>query len=640
MCGLTGFFLSNKSIDKNKLIKNLNDMTSALIHRGPDTKNIWVNDENRVGLGHTRLSIRDLSPNGNQPMKSSCGRYTIVYNGEIYNVDENKIDIENKGIKLKSTSDTEILVELISIYGVENTLTRINGMFAFVVWDNEEKSVYLVRDRMGIKPLHYFFSKNKNVLVFGSEIKSITQSFLIRKEININALNSFLMFGFNKNNETIYKGINQVKPGEIIKITENFDKIHNQYWSINIKNFETNKNKSKLKEAEIELEELIKDAIKIRTVSDVPIGTFLSGGIDSSLVTSLLCEINKTKVKTFSVGFAEKEYDESKDAKEIANYLGTEHHEIFIGEKELLFFFDNLHEIYDEPFADSSQIPTAIISSYAKKNVGVILSGDGGDELFGGYNRYLDCENFIKQNKNISTLTKKNVAKFIKSSPQSLVKLIEIFTKKNNLNFKCNEYLKSFETNNLYNNFLAQWRSLDEVLNHEFIDDETIKNFNSSTNYNFDFYMCQDINEYLPNDILTKVDRASMFSSLEVRVPLLDYRIVNFATKLPNKFKINNNEQKIILKNILKKKLPTHLIKKNKMGFGIPIDKWLRTFLKERVNFLLSEENLKKNQFLNNSSIKNLWNDHLNYKGNYGLKLWNIIIFQQWFYNKMILKHD
>jgi asparagine synthase (glutamine-hydrolysing) len=639
MCGLTGFYIDEHQFDRNFLLQNLNKMNDAQLHRGPDSKNIWLNEENTVGLGHVRLSIRDLSPNGNQPMKSSCGRYTITYNGEIYNVDENKIDIENKGIKLKSTSDTEILVELISIYGVENTLSRINGMFAFVVWDNKEKSIYLVRDRMGIKPLHYFFSKNDNVLVFGSEIKSITQNFLIRKEINIKALNSFLMFGFNKNNETIYKSINQVKPGEIIKITKNFNKIHDQYWSVGIKSFKTNKNKSNLEEAEIELEELIKDAIKLRTISDVPIGTFLSGGTDSSLVTSLLCEINKTKVKTFSVGFAEKEYDESKDAKKIANYLDTEHHEIFIGEKELLFFFDNLYKIYDEPFADSSQIPTAIISSYAKKNVGVILSGDGGDELFGGYNRYLDCENFIKK-KNLSTFIKRNIAKFIKSSPQSLVKLIEVFSKKNNLIYKCKEYLKSFETNNLYNNFLAQWRSLDEVLSHEFIDYEAINNFNSSADYNFDFYMCQDINEYLPNDILAKVDRASMFSSLEVRVPLLDYRIVNFATKLPNKFKINNNEQKIILKNILKKKLPTHLMKKNKMGFGIPIDEWLRTFLKERVDFLLSDENLKKNQFLSNSLIKGLWNDHKNYKGNYGLKLWNIIIFQQWFYNKMISKYD
>ena len=639
MCGLTGFYIDEHQFDRNFLFQNLNKMNDAQLHRGPDSKNVWVNEENTVGLGHTRLSIRDLSPNGNQPMKSSCGRYTIAYNGEIYNVDENKIDIENKGIKLKSTSDTEILVELMSIYGVENALSRINGMFAFVVWDNEEKSIYLVRDRMGIKPLHYFFSKNKNVLVFGSEIKAITQSFLIRKEININALNSFLMFGFNKNNETIYKGINQVKPGEIIKITENFEKIHNQYWSINIKSFETNKNKLKLEEAEIELEKLIKDAIKIRTVSDVPIGTFLSGGIDSSLVTSLLCEINKTKVKTFSVGFAEKECDESKDAKEIANYLGTEHHEIFIGEKELLFFFDNLHKIYDEPFADSSQIPTAIVSNYAKKNVGVILSGDGGDELFGGYNRYLDCENFIKK-KNLSTFIKKNIAKFFKSSPKSFVKLIEVFTRKNNLHFRSKEFLKNFEINNLYNNFLAQWRSLDEVLDRKFISSKAIDNFNSSINYNFDFYMCQDINEYLPNDILTKVDRASMLSSLEVRVPLLDYRIVNFATRLPNDFKISNSEQKIILKNILKKKIPSQLIKKNKMGFGIPVDEWLRTFLKERVNFLLSDQNLKKNQYLNNTSIKNLWNDHLNYKSNYGLKLWNIIIFQQWFYHNMILKND
>ena len=632
MCGLTGFYIRNNSYEKSFLFKNLISMTNILNHRGPNATGTWIDETNHVGLGHTRLSIRDLSSNGNQPMISSCKKFIIIYNGEIYDTKNIKSELINSGITLKSSSDTEILLEHIAKFGLEKTLKKINGMFAFALFNIDRQLLYLVRDRMGIKPLFYY--NNNNSIAFGSEIKSVRQFFNFKSSINLKALNSFLKFGFNKNYTSIFNDLNQVKPGEVLEIDKNLKIRKYFYWSYN-NIFKDKKSNDSIEENKKKLEKLITDSINIRLVSDVNVGSFLSGGIDSSLVSKIMSEVSEKKINTYSVGFIEKDYDESKEAKEIAKNIGSNHHEIIIGKNELLEVFEKLPEIYDEPFADSSQIPTTIISHYSKKNAGVILSGDGGDELFGGYTRYMDAEKNQIEKTNSKTVIKKLLANFFLRTNNKTLSILEKILNKKNLQERSKNFLKFENSKKNYNDYLCQWRNLDDLLYSKFIDN----NFEDNTDFDYinspyEKYMAQDVGEYLPNDILTKVDRASMHSSLEVRVPLLDYRIVEFALKLNINQKIYKGNQKIILKKILEDKLPKKLIKNKKIGFGIPLDEWLRSHLNEKVNYLLSDECLKNNPYLNKEFVKKIWRDHQNKTENHGIKLWNIIIFQNWINSK------
>ncbi len=629
MCGITGFYIQGKDYKRSNLNENLNEMTNSLSHRGPDDIGTWLNLDNKIGLGQTRLSIRDLSKNGSQPMLSACGSYIIVYNGEIYDNNNIKSLLEKKNIRLKSSSDTEVLLENISNFGLESALENSNGMFAFALLDIKKKKLFLIRDRMGIKPLFYY--QDNNNFAFASEIKALKKFLNFKSSLNVDALNSFLKYGFNRNYSSIYQNIKQVKPGEIIEIDQNLIIKKKLYWKTN-NFFKDIKSNTSLTENINELESLIKDAVKIRLESDVEVGSFLSGGIDSSLISQVMSEVSEKKINTFSVGFIEKEYDESRDAREIAKYIGSNHHEILIGKKELLSVFDNLPNIYDEPFADSSQIPTAIVSNYARKYAGVILSGDGGDELFGGYTRYLEAKKQIDKKEDIEINLKKKIGRIILNLNPNCIKLIEKLTKKHNLVEKSKNYLEfNNKKNKTYLDFLCQWHNLNEILENQFISDE-LKN---ETDYDFikndyEKFMAYDLNEYLPNDILTKVDRASMNYGLEVRVPLLDYRIVKFSSRLKIDNKINSNYQKRILKEVLKKRIPNKLIKNKKVGFGIPIDEWLRSFLKERVDYLLSKECLGQNPYLNSANVQKLWFEHHKNIQNHGIKLWNIISFQNW----------
>jgi len=629
MCGITGFYLKGKNYQRSNLNENLILMSRELSHRGPNAKGTWIDESNKLGFGHARLSIRDLSQKGNQPMISFCKRYVIIYNGEIYDTKNLESELTNAGINLKSSSDTEVLLEYIANFGLENSLEKINGMFAFALYDIKKQKLYLVRDRLGIKPLFYYI--NNSSFSFGSEIKSLKKFFDFKTSINLNSLNSFLRFGFNKKFTSIYNNVDQVKPGEVIEVDKNLKIKKNFYWSYK-DFFKLKKSTNSLNESLEELENLITNSIKIRLISDVEVGSFLSGGIDSSLVSCIMSEVSKKKIKTFSVGFLEKKYDESQDARNISKYIGSEHHEIIIEKNELLNFFDKIPEIYDEPFADSSQIPTAIISNYAKKNAGVILSGDGGDELFGGYTRYIEAKKNITKKIDIKILIKKILGNIILKTNDKNILIFEKIFNKINLKERSRNFL---DLHNLeekfYFDFLCQWKDLKNVLHPQFIEENLKKN--NDLNFISDHYenfMAHDLGGYLPNDILTKVDRASMSSSLEVRVPLLDYRIVEFAIKLPTKYKIFGNNQKIILKKLLEKKLPIKLIKNKKVGFGFPLDEWLRTLLKSRVDYLFSDECLKINPYLNRKFVQKIWHEHQNGKHNHGLKLWNILIFQQW----------
>jgi len=625
MCGLAGFFLSNKSTDRNKLIKNLNEMTSALIHRGPDAQNIWINNQNTVGLGHTRLSIRDLSSLGNQPMLSSCDRYMIIYNGEIYSHLELKEELIKKGVKFKSTTDTEIILESISKFGFKETLLKLNGMFAIAVYDKKEDKLFITRDRIGIKPLYW--GKIENNFFFGSELKSIKKFFGFKNILSKAAINYFIKWGFITAPLCIYKNIYKLEPGEFIEVDNNINITKNKYWRLseNIKNQNLKESNLNFKESLNNLENLIDDSVKKTLVSDVPLGCFLSSGIDSSIITYFANKNSKKKIKTFSVGFKESEFNESEEAKKIADYIGTEHHSIYFSNEDIITHFDALDEIYDEPFADSSQLPTSLISEYSKKSVSVILSGDGGDELFGGYNRY--TEPF----KRIHNLDFKSKLTQImnKLSDSSLEKIEKLFLVPN-----IKERVRNYKKQDLRETYIAlfvMFRDLNDIVRSEYYEDiSNSDQFNDSIKNYYEKFMYFDTMHYLPDDILTKVDRASMHYSLEVRVPLLDHRIVEFAWGLPCEYKLNINKQKIILRELLENKIPEKLVSKKKIGFGIPIDDWLRTILLNKCNYFLDKERIEKFGILKYEFVKELWENHKDEKFNYGYKLWNIIIFQKW----------
>jgi asparagine synthase (glutamine-hydrolysing) len=625
MCGLTGFFIFNKSMDRNKLIKNLNEMTATLIHRGPDAQNIWINNQNTLGLGHTRLSIRDLTSLGNQPMLSSCGRYVIVYNGEIYSHSELKEELIKEGVQFKSTTDTEIILESISKFGFKETLLKLNGMFAMAVYDKKEDKLFLTRDRIGIKPLYW--GKIENNFFFGSELKSIKKFFGFKNILNKIAINYFIKWGFITAPLSIYKNVYKLKPGEFIVVDNNINITKNKYWVLdeNIKNQDLKKSNINSKEYLNRLENLIEDSVRKTLVSDVPVGCFLSSGIDSSVITYFANKNSKKKIKTFSIGFLESEFNESEDAKKIANYIGTEHHNIYFSKQDVISHFDALDEIYDEPFADSSQLPTSLISEYSKKSVSVILSGDGGDELFGGYNRYTEP---FKRIHNLDFKSK--LIKIMNKLSDSNLEKIERLFLVPNIKGRVRAYNKE-NPGKTYISLLAMFQDLNDILKSEYLEDiSNFDQFNDSIKNYFEKFMYFDTMSYLPDDILTKVDRASMHYSLEVRVPLLDHRIVEFAWSLPCEYKLNINKQKIILRDLLEKKIPKKLTSKKKIGFGIPIDNWLRTILLSKCNYFLDKERIEKFGILKSDFVKELWDDHKDEKFNYGYKLWNIIMFQKW----------
>jgi asparagine synthase (glutamine-hydrolysing) len=640
MCGLAGFFLSNKSIDRNRLIQNLNEMTSALIHRGPDAQNIWINNQNTLALGHARLSIRDLSSLGNQPMLSSCGRYVIVYNGEIYSHSELKEELIKEGVKFKSTTDTEIILESISKFGFKETLLKLNGMFAIALYDKKEDKLFLTRDRIGIKPLYW--GKTENNFFFGSELKSIKKFLGFKNILNKVAINYFIKWGFITAPLSIYENVYKIIPGEIIEVDKNINIKKTIYWKLSdkIKNQDLSENNLNYQYSLSSLENLINDSVKKSLVSDVPIGSFLSGGIDSTIVSYFMQKNSKQKIKTFSLGFEEIELDESQDAKKIAQFIGSDHNVLYFSSKDIIKHFDKIPEIYDEPFADSSQMPTSLISEYAKKSASVILSGDGGDELFGGYNRYVEAIKRSSTQSDFKNKLKNQVIQLMERIPGSIQNKIGNLFSISNIEDKIKNYNKNYskkKPEEIYIKLLAQFIELKNILNDEQLKDiSDFDKFNYSIKNVEEKFMYFDTMNYLPEDILTKVDRASMHYSLEVRVPLLDYRIVEFAWTLPIKYKIKGNKQKIILKDILKKNIPTNLIKKDKMGFGIPVDKWLRTILLDKANYYLSSQQLDKYKMFNSDSVTKIWNNHKNNIENNGSKLWNIIIFQQWLeYNEI-----
>ncbi len=645
MCGFVGS-IGRNSHDENCLKK----MTDSLNHRGPDYNSYWIDQSSNFSFGHTRLAIQDTSKNGSQPMHSFTGRYVIAFNGEIYNHKTLRSNLQNdlpdKNIKWNSSSDTETILSLIEVHGINKTLNLLKGMFSFALWDKKEKILTLARDRCGEKPLYY--GRQKNSLLFGSELKAFRFHPDFIGEINQEAVASFMKYSFVPSPISIYRGIYKLPPGCFISLNES--QINSQieikkYWSLSdvIKIGPKNEIKS---DSEIinECENKLTDSIRDQQISDVPLGAFLSGGIDSALIVSLMQKINNGTTKTFTIGSTDRDFDESIIAKKISNHLGTNHQEMIVSPEDAINVIPLLSGIYDEPFADSSQIPTYLVSKLASQEVKVCLSGDGGDELFSGYNRYIWSNTILQTpaylktfaGKAIDLINTKSSAKFYSSIlnylPNSLkVRLAdEKFEKMSKLLF----INKDIE---FYKSLISTSADDENLLKHEVHNqgpDPVDEIWLSLNELNLDFttkMMITDFMMYLTDDVLCKVDRASMHHSLEVRAPFLDHNLIEYIFCINQKYK-KNNKGKWITKEILKKHIPLEYLSRVKTGFSVPIDSWLRGPLKDWGESLINKQMIEKYDFLNFDSVKAIWENHQN-GFNKNKQLWNILMLQSWLNN-------
>lgn len=623
MCGITGFI--NLKNDQNAAALNatVSRMSDAFIHRGPDGSGAWCDEESGIALGHRRLAIIDLTAAGHQPMASSNDRYVITYNGEIYNFPALKQRLEAKGKTFNGTSDTEVLLSAIEEWGLTETLKEINGMFAFALWDKHNKTMHLARDRMGEKPLYYGWSGD--VFLFGSELKSLRAHPDFRADIDRQALSLYMRHSYIPAPLSIYKGIHKLPPASFLTIPLKGAKNTQPtlYW--NLKDIAEKGTHNPLEisfeQAVDELDTRLYDAVQSRMLSDVPLGSFLSGGIDSSLITALMQKGSTNTVKTFCIGFEEAAYNEAQHAKEIANHLGTNHTQFYVTAQEARNIIPSLPTIYDEPFADPSQIPTYMVAKLARQHVTVALSGDGGDEGFAGYSRY--------------HLTQK-INNVLGPVPHSLRCAMAGILTKLPIGGRAQKLLQimDFKTpEDLYALIMAQWKDSNIVLENKtsplIATNDTIAH--ADLPHLVDHMTYTDMCSYLPDAIMVKVDRASMAASLETRAPLLDHTLIEFAWALPRTMKFNHGEGKRILRTLLERYIPKPLFDRPKQGFGIPHGQWLRGPLREWAETLIEPKRLKEEGFLNPELIHQKWQEHLSGKQDWSYFIWNVLMFQAWY---------
>jgi asparagine synthase (glutamine-hydrolysing) len=634
MCGLTGFWDFTSQFNREKLTTIAVNMADKISHRGPDDYGAWVDENIGLAMAHRRLTIIDLTTAGSQPMHSASNRFVIIYNGEVYNAPQLQQELVKLGHKFIGHSDTAVILAAFEQWGIKAAVSKFIGMFAFAVWDRQLSELSLIRDRLGVKPLYY--GVLGKTLFFGSQLKSFWVNPLWRGEIDVTSVQKYISLNYVPTPYSIFKDIYKLEPATILTINQQQKITKYKYWDLNQLTQDRQYVYSE-SDAINNLHDLLQDSIKIRQIADVPLGAFLSGGIDSSLVVALMQSMSSTAVNTFTIGFNEQSYNEAEFASKVAKHLGTNHREFILEPKQALDLIATLPEVYDEPFADSSQIPTLLVSRLARENVTVALSGDGGDELFAGYNRYYLADNFIGKIAWLPKEVRSLLAKAICAvSVKNWGHLNKIF-KVNNLGdklYKLANILPFNSPEEFYTTVISFWGNNNPMLAPEYRSKNIYlreQPFAKNINNFVEYMQFLDQYNYLPDDILTKLDRASMAYGLEAREPLLDHRIVEFAWNLPMEFKISGNNQKWILKQILHKYLPMHLIERPKMGFGVPIGEWLRGDLRAWATDLLDRSKITNQGLFDANIVGNRLQQHLSGARNYQYDLWGILMFQAWY---------
>lgn len=636
MCGIVGFWggvLDAAVVER---------MAARLTTRGPDDAGVWTDDSAGLALAHRRLSILDLSPAGHQPMRSPCGRYVLVYNGEIYNHWDLRAELEREGgaFDWRGHSDTETLLAALRYWGVQGALERLNGMFAFALWDTAERTLFLARDRMGEKPLYY--GRAGDTFLFGSELKALSAHPDWQGEVNRDALALYMRHNYVPAPWSIYNGIAKMPPAHFVAIREDGRNVGQPvcYWDLGrIAEQGVASAGGEPEALADELDALLRDAVSRRMAADVPLGAFLSGGYDSTTVAALMQAQSKRPIKTFSIGFHEEGYNEAEHARAVAEHLGTDHTELYVTPEEAMTVIPKLPTLYDEPFSDSSQIPTFLVSQLARQHVTVSLSGDGGDELFCGYNRYVLGYQVWSKLRLLPRPLRGILAAVLNRAPghaldtvqRRLPRRFQVSNLADRLP-KLAEVLAYRDGQSFYRSLVSHAKHPDELVLGANEPDTILSRPDRLPSLPGlrEQMMYLDQMTYLPDDILTKVDRASMAVSLEARVPLLDHRVVEFAWQVPTEYKSRDGNGKWLLRQVLYRYVPRELMDRPKMGFGVPIEHWLRGPLREWAEELLDEKRLHEEGFFDPAPIRRMWQEHVSGERRWHYYLWDVLMFQAW----------
>ena len=639
MCGITGFWTSRSDVELRTVA---HEMADCLRHRGPDDCGEWTDPDAGIAFGFRRLSIIDLSPQGHQPMISRSGRYVLVFNGEVYNREELRKELPLRG--WRGHSDTEVMLAAFENWGIENSVRRFIGMFAFALWDRAERHLYLVRDRVGIKPLYY--GNANDAFLFGSELKAFHSYPHFEPEIDRGALALLMRHNYIPHPYSIYKGIRKLPPGTILSVGPSRQTSKPvPFWSA--REIAEQGSRSPIPDdahaATAELERLLREAVRLRMVADVPLGAFLSGGVDSSTVVALMQSISTKPVRTFSIGFDESDYNEAPYAAAVAQHLGTDHTELYVRPAEAQAVIPELPTLYDEPFSDSSQIPTYLVSKLARREVTVALSGDGGDELFGGYPRYAFGRQIWSSLRRFPATLRKATAGGLRClsadawdavfrAAEPIMPTSLRARRPGEQIERIASILQTDSIDMLYQALLSHWEVPSKLVpgGREYPTAITDPQRCAALADPVARMMFTDLVSYLPDDILTKVDRASMGVSLEARVPILDHRVVEFAWKLPMSLRLRDGKEKWLLRQVLYKFVPPPLIERPKMGFGVPIGAWLRGALRDWAEDLLEPSRLRQGGFFDVGLVRRVWSEHVSGARNWQYRLWDVLMFQAW----------